>query len=311
MKKNVISVKNLIKNYGSIKAVQGISFDISQGECFGLLGPNGAGKTTTMEILEGILAPTSGEIEIFGFHWYNNSKKIKEKIGVCLQQTSLTDKLEVHETVELFRSFYSAGLDAIKIINELGLIEKKDARVETLSGGQKQRLAVACALVGNPELLFLDEPTAGLDPQSRRLLWDTINNFKKSGRTVVLTTHYMDEAEKLCDATAIIDCGKIIAHGTPKELINSLGAEHIIEISIDGNNGKVFAAEKIKELPAVLSVKKESNNFILTVTEPHIVLPPLLDKIEESGFKLSNLTTRHASLEDVFVALTGRGLRDE
>ena len=216
-----------------VEAVRGISFDIRAGECFGLLGPNGAGKTTTVEILEGLLRPTAGEVEVLGRRWGRDDREIRERLGVCLQQTVLSEKLEVGETVALFRAFYREGRDPREVVREVGLQEKERARVGTLSGGQKQRLAVACALVGDPELLFLDEPTTGLDPQSRRQVWEIVNGFKTRGRTVVLTTHYMDEAEKLCDRIAVVDQGRVIAEGSPRELIRSLGGDHVVEIAVE------------------------------------------------------------------------------
>jgi len=223
------------------------------GECFGLIGPNGAGKTTTIEICEGLLERDSGQLEVLGMTWESDGDKLREKLGIQLQDTQLSEKLTVAETLRLFRSFYTVGREVDDVIDVVELGEKKNARVGTLSGGQKQRLAIACALVGNPDLLFLDEPTTGLDPQSRRQLWALIENFKSSGRSILLTTHYMDEAEKLCDRVAIVDHGHVIALGTPAELIASIGA---------------------------------------TIPEP--------------PRQISSHT-----LEDVFVALTGRTLRDE
>jgi ABC-2 type transport system ATP-binding protein len=306
-----VVVSALCKNYGSIEAVRGISFKIARGECFGLLGPNGAGKTTTIEILEGLLSPTSGQVCVLGRCWGADDDEIRERLGVCLQQTVLSPKLEVHETMELFRSFYRTGRDPADVIAEVGLTEKTHARVGALSGGQRQRLAVACALVGDPELLFLDEPTTGLDPQSRRQVWDIIRDFKERGRTVLLTTHYMDEAERLCDDVAVIDHGRIIAQGSPDELIHSLGGDHVVDISVGANGSSRLDAGRLSGLPAVRSVHREAGFWSLTVTEPHVAIPALLDHLRENGHDLQRLTTRHASLEDVFVALTGRHLRDE
>jgi ABC-2 type transport system ATP-binding protein len=212
--------------------VRGISFEIEAGRCFGLLGPNGAGKTTTIEILEGLLPPSSGEASVLGLRWGRDDQEIRERLGVCLQQTVLSEKLTVTETLRLFRSFYRSGRAVDDVIAGVALQEKAKARVGTLSGGQKQRLAVACALVSDPELLFLDEPTTGLDPQSRRQVWDIVNEFKARGRTVLLTTHYMDEAERLCDEIAILDHGGIIAKGTPRDLIRSLGGDHVVEVAV-------------------------------------------------------------------------------
>jgi ABC-2 type transport system ATP-binding protein len=306
-----VAVRDLVKSYGRVEAVRGLSFTIAPGECFGLLGPNGAGKTTTVEVLEGLLPPTAGEVEVLGRRWGRDDHEIRERLGVCLQQTILSEKLEVGETVALFRAFYRQGRRPEEIVEEVGLREKRRARVGTLSGGQKQRLAVACALVGDPELLFLDEPTTGLDPQSRRQVWGIVNGFKHRGRTVVLTTHYMDEAEKLCDRIAVVDHGRVIAEGTPRELIRSLGGDHVIEITVEEGGPGELRPEELADLPAVRSVHTEAGHLVLTVAEPHLALAPLLERVEARGFALASLTTRHASLEDVFVSLTGRHLRDE
>jgi len=304
-----VAVGDLRKSYGTLEAVRGISFAIGAGECFGLLGPNGAGKTTTVEILEGLLRPTSGDVEVLGRRWGRDDREIRERLGVCLQQTVLSERLEVGETVGLFRAFYRSGRAPGDVIRDVGLQEKARARVGTLSGGQKQRLAVACALVGDPELLFLDEPTTGLDPQSRRQVWDIVDGLKKRGRTVVLTTHYMDEAERLCDRIAVVDHGRIIAEGTPRELIRSLGGDHVIEIAVE--EGGPMLPEDLSGLPSVRAVHAEAGHLVLTVVEPHVAIAPLLERVASSGSRLSSLATRHASLEDVFVSLTGRHLRDE
>jgi ABC-2 type transport system ATP-binding protein len=306
-----VAVRDLRKSYGALEAVRGISFAIQRGECFGLLGPNGAGKTTTVEILEGLLAPTSGEAEVLGRRWGRDDREIRERLGVCLQQTVLSEKLEVGETVALFRAFYREGREPREVVGEVGLREKARARVGTLSGGQKQRLAVACALVGDPELLFLDEPTTGLDPQSRRQVWDLVDGFKKRARTVVLTTHYMDEAEKLCDRVAVLDHGRVISEGTPRELIRSLGGDHVIEIAVEEGGPRGLRPGDLADLPSVRAVHAEAGHLVLTVAEPHVTIAPLLERVASLGFRLSSLATRHASLEDVFVSLTGRHLRDE
>jgi ABC-2 type transport system ATP-binding protein len=305
-----VVVRDLHKTYGDVEAVRGLSFEVAPGECFGLLGPNGAGKTTTIEILEGLLAPTAGEVVVLGRRWGRDDQAIRERLGVCLQQTVLSEKLHVDETVQLFRSFYRHGRAPDAVIRQVELTEKAKARVGTLSGGQKQRLAVACALVGDPELLFLDEPTTGLDPQSRRQVWDIVNDFKTNGRTVMLTTHYMDEAERLCDRVAIVDHGRIIALGPPRELMTSLGGEHMVEIAVsDGDAGAAAAA--MEGLPGVRAAHLTAGRIVLTVTEPHLAVPAALERLRAGSWKLSDLSTRHASLEDVFVSLTGRHLRDE
>ena len=239
MSDRAIRVKELRKQYpgrdGPVHAVNGIDLEIAVGECFGLLGPNGAGKTTTVEILEGLNQPTSGEVEVLGLHWATDETAIRERIGVTLQETRFPDKETVRELLIVFRSFYRAGLPVDDAIARVSLESKANSLIEQLSGGQQQRLAVAIALVGDPELLFLDEPTPGLDPQSRRQLWDVIRDLRDRDRTVLLTTHYMDEAERLCDRVAIIDQGKIIALGSPRELIARLGGDHIVEFAIDGD----------------------------------------------------------------------------
>jgi ABC-2 type transport system ATP-binding protein len=307
-----VSVRDLVKHYGRVEAVRGLGFEIARGECFGLLGPNGAGKTTTVEILEGLLAPTAGEVRVLGGAWGRDDHALRERIGVCLQQTALPEKLEVGETVTLFRAFYREGREPSAVIAEVGLEEKQRARVGTLSGGQKQRLALALGLVGDPELLFLDEPTTGLDPQSRRQVWEIVNGFKRRGRTVLLTTHYMDEAERLCDRIAVVDHGRVIAAGTPRELVRNLGGDHVVEVLLlDDDPRGSLPAERFLELPAVRAAHPEAGGFVLTVAEPHVAIPAVLAWLEREGRPLRGLTTRHASLEDVFVALTGRHLRDE
>ena len=214
-----IRVRGLVKRYADVVAVDGLDLEVARGECFGLLGPNGAGKTTTLEVLEGLLVPEAGEVEVLGRGWAGSAGWLRERLGITLQETRLPDKLTVREVVELFRSFYRRGRAPEEVIRLVSLEEKAGAWYEKLSGGQKQRLAVACALVGDPELLFLDEPTTGLDPQSRRQLWEVVGALKAEGRTVLLTTHYMDEAERLCDRVAVVDHGKVIAQGTPRELV--------------------------------------------------------------------------------------------
>jgi len=306
-----IECKDLRKTYdGKVEAVRGLNLRIEAGQCFGLLGPNGAGKTTTIEILEGLLAPTSGEVRIFGHTWDDNPRQLREWIGISLQETRLSEKLNVRETIELFASFYREPRSADEVLGELELTEKADAWVGKLSGGQKQRLAVATALVGNPRILFLDEPTTGLDPQSRRQLWEIVRGFQKKGGTVLLTTHYMDEAERLCDQLAIVDHGQIIAEGTPPDLIERLGGHHVVEFALSGeSNGK--SVRSWSTLPSVESVRNDEEMICLNVREPHLTIPALLAAINQQGRQLEHLNTRQASLEDVFVRLTGRHLRED
>lgn len=305
----VVECRELRKIYdGKVEAVRGISLEIQAGECFGLLGPNGAGKTTTIEILEGLLEPTGGEVTILGQSWKTHPRDLREKIGISLQETRLSEKLTVRETVQLFASFYREPKSAEEIIEGLQLAEKADAWVGKLSGGQRQRLAVATALIGAPKVLFLDEPTTGLDPQSRRQLWEIIRSFQKRGGTVLLTTHYMDEAERLCDRLAIVDHGRIIAEGSPSELIARLGGHHMVEFSLAGNARP--ANEIWKTLPGVDSVRNDDGLVCLSVREPHRTIPALLTRVDEQSAQLEHLTTRQASLEDVFVTLTGRHLRE-
>jgi ABC-2 type transport system ATP-binding protein len=314
---NMLAIRctDLMKRYDGkspVDAVRGLDLAIEQGECFGLLGPNGAGKTTTIEILEGLLDATSGDVEVLGFRWGQHDDEIRQRIGISLQETRLSEKLTVRETLTLFRSFYRQGIEPERAMAQVSLEEKAKSWVRDLSGGQKQRLAVACALVGDPELLFLDEPTTGLDPQSRRQLWDIIRGFRESGRTVLLTTHYMDEAERLCDRVAIVEHGKIMALDTPRELIATLGGEHVIEFSYECDAaGKKVGENDFMALPSVTAARIEGDHLCLSVREPHLALPALLDHVANLGCRLTSLTTRNASLEDVFVKLAGRHLSDE
>src|SRR5262245_24588640 len=307
---SALLVQDLRKYYGDVRAVDGLDLDVGTGECFGLLGPNGAGKTTTIEICEGLTSPDSGRVEILGLRWDHEEKQLRQRLGIQLQETQLADKLTVAEVVRLFRSFYERGRAVDEVIRLVQLEEKRDGRVGKLSGGQKQRLALACAIVGDPDLLFLDEPTTGLDPQSRRQLWDLISEFKARGRTILLTTHYMDEAEILCDRVAIVDHGKVIALGTPRELIGSLGAEHVVEFTLE-EGAPALADEDVRALPGVRAVRRVAGGYEVAVEALHRAVPALLAMLAQRGAELANLTTHSASLEDVFVSLTGRQLRDE
>ena len=303
-----LRIRNLRKTFKDVVAVDGLDLEICSGECFGLLGPNGAGKTTTIEICEGLTEADSGEVDVLGLRWSSDAPALRQRLGIQLQETQLAEKLTVSETLHLFRSFFRQGPGAEEAIRVVQLEEKRDARVGALSGGQKQRLALACALVGDPDLLFLDEPTTGLDPQARRQLWDLIEEFKAAGRTILLTTHYMDEAEKLCDRVAIMDHGKTIAQGTPRELIASIGVEHVVEFSA-GNTAVDLSG--IRAMAGVRDVRTENGNVLLQVTELHKAVPALLDELTRQGVPLTELRTHSATLEDVFVHLTGRHLRDE
>jgi len=304
-----LSVSGLRKSYGDVVAVAGLDLEVRAGECFGLLGPNGAGKTTTIEICEGLLAADEGSVYVLGRRWSDDANALRARLGIQLQETQLAEKLTVVETVRLFRSFYPAGRAVDEVIALVQLDEKSGARVGTLSGGQKQRLAVACALVGDPDLLFLDEPTTGLDPQSRRQLWDIIDRFRTNGGTTVLTTHYMDEAERLCDRVAIVDHGRVIALGTPRELIASLGAGHVIEFALDGAG--TIDEPALASLPGVTSARNAGGTWALQVRAAHQTIPLLLDALASRGLPLTELRTHSPTLEDVFVTLTGRSLRDD
>jgi ABC-2 type transport system ATP-binding protein len=304
-----LSCRGLVKRYGAVVAVDGLDLEVRRGECFGLLGPNGAGKTTTVEICEGLNPADAGEVRVLGEEWRADGLALRARLGVQLQETKFPEKLKVSEVVALFRSFYPRGHSVASTLALVELQEKADAYVKTLSGGQKQRLSLACALVGDPELLFLDEPTTGLDPQSRLQSWDIVEALKARGRTVLLTTHYMEEASRLCDRVAIVDHGKQIALGTPRELIASLGAEHVIEFAVSEGAASV-SAEALRALPSVEAVAHEDGRWRLTVREVHRTVPALLAALAAEGAAVSHLTTHHATLEDVFVALTGRTLRD-
>jgi ABC-2 type transport system ATP-binding protein len=301
-------LRQLRKAYGDVVAVDGLDLEVRPGECFGLLGPNGAGKTTTIEICEGLTEPDAGEVMILGRRWGSDDRELRELLGISLQETQFAEKLTVAETVRLFRSFYTRGPEAGEVIDLVQLGEKAGARVGQLSGGQRQRLALACALVGDPELLFLDEPTTGLDPQSRRQLWDLIERFRAGGRSILLTTHYMEEAERLCDRVAIVDHGRVIAEGTPRELIASLGAEHVLEFAVAGGERLDIGA-----IAGVVGGEpgRQDGVWRLQVSELHEAMPALLGELRRQGVQLSELRTHSATLEDVFVTLTGRQLRDE
>jgi ABC-2 type transport system ATP-binding protein len=316
-------LRGVRKAFADVQAVDGLDLEIAHGECFGLLGPNGAGKTTTIEICEGLTAPDEGTVEVLGLNWRTGADALRQRIGIQLQETQFPEKLTVEETLRMFRSFFKRGISVDESIRTAQLEEKRKSRVGGLSGGQKQRLAMACALVGDPELLFLDEPTTGLDPQARRHLWDLVDDLKKAGRTIILTTHYMDEAERLCDRVAIMDHGKVIALGTPQQLIGTVGGEDIVEFAVSESNdsqGRESApgapraevdAARLTSIVGVHSHRVDAGLHQLSVSELHLAVPRIFVALNEQGLHLSEFRTHSATLEDVFVRLTGRNLRDE
>jgi ABC-2 type transport system ATP-binding protein len=305
-----LRVHQLRKTYKDVVAVNGLDLEVRAGECFGLLGPNGAGKTTTVEICEGLTEPDSGEVEVLGRQWSKGADELRQRLGIQLQDTQLSEKLTVQETVRLFRSFFRQGAEVSAVIARVQLEEKRNARVGDLSGGQKQRLALACALVGDPDFLFLDEPTTGLDPQARRQLWELIEEFRRSGRTILLTTHYMDEAERLCDRVAIVDHGKQIALGSPRQLIAANCAEQMVEFSA-GSASRPVDLDALRRVAGVREARAENGSVVLQVAELHTAVPALLAELVRQNVPLTELRTHSATLEDVFVSLTGRHLRDE
>ena len=296
----------------SVVAVDGLDLTIRRGECFGLLGPNGSGKTTTVEMIEGLLEPTAGEVELLGLRWNRHEGELRERIGVALQETYLPEKLTVAELLTLFRSFYRRPRPLAALLADVELEEKRAAWVGKLSGGQRQRLAIACALVGEPEVLFLDEPTTGLDPQSRRQVWGLVAAYRARGGTVVLTTHYMEEAERLCDRVAIVDHGKLVRLGSPAQLIAALPGAHVVELELERNGATAgLHIDELRRLRSVAEVHLSAEGaWSLAVSEPEPAVAAALALIERTGLTLARLGTRKASLEDVFVALTGRHLRD-
>jgi len=307
MAEPAISVDGLVKRFEDVTAVDGVSFSVRPGTCLGLLGPNGAGKTTTVEILEGLQEPTAGTVRVLGQRWAEAGERLRARIGICLQETRFYEKMTVGETVTLFRSFYPAGIRVEEAIHLVALEEKRDGRVGKLSGGQRQRLALAVALVGDPEVLFLDEPTTGLDPASRRGLWDVIEALKARGRTVVLTTHYMEEAARLCDQVVIVDHGKVVAQGTPQTLVAAHGGEQLIEFEAR----PMPSLEACRALPGCSGVQQRDGTLRLAVRGLPEALPALLRIVEGAGGTMLQLSTHAPTLDDVFLNLTGRSLRDE
>jgi ABC-2 type transport system ATP-binding protein len=306
---HAVRCRGVIKRYSDVTAVDGLDLDVQRGECFGLLGPNGAGKTTSIEILEGLLTADAGSVEVLGRTWEKDRAWLRTHLGIQLQETQLADKLTVAETLSLFRSFYPDGPTVEELLATVELTAKRDSWVVKLSGGQKQRLSVACAMAGTPDLLFLDEPTTGLDPQSRRQLWGVLERFRETGGTILITTHYMDEAHALCDRVGIMDLGRLIALGTPSALVAGLGAQHVVDFAV-ADATRMPADERLRALPGVSDVRHNEEAVSLATSEVHRALPALLDLVREHQVDLSLLTTHSATLEDVFVSLTGRHLRD-
>ena len=302
----VIRVRGLTKRYDDVQAVAGIDFDVFGGEIFGLLGPNGAGKTTTVEILEGLRVPDGGEVSVLGIDAARHAEALKPRIGVSLQTAALYPKLTVTEVLDLFRSFYRRSRSTADLIDALELGERRHAQTRALSGGQRQRLAVALALVNDPELIFLDEPTTGLDPAARRSLWDLVLKLKADGRTVLLTTHYMEEAEILCDRLAIMDHGRILELGTVDELVSKRFQDRAVRFDrVDG-----LTRDELAALPAVSSVQDDADEVLLYTPDVGATIGALLVLADARGLEPTNLAIRRPTLEDVFLDLTGRALRD-
>lgn len=301
-----ISCRSLHKRFGDVVAVESVDLEVLRGECFGLLGPNGAGKTTTIEILEGLQKPDGGDVQILGQRWEENGRDLRSRLGIQLQETELPDRLTVRETIALFRSVYSSGREVDDLLDLVELRDKADSQVRFLSGGQKQRLSLACALAGDPDILFLDEPTTGLDPQARRHIWDLCREFQAEGGTILLTTHFMDEAEKLADRLAILDRGSVLVEGTPAHLKATLGGEHVVEVTF---NGEIPQAD-LESLFSVSSVTLTDHSFRLTTPEPHSAIAALYRLLDGRSDAVTSLNTHQATLDDVFLALTGRQLRE-
>jgi ABC-2 type transport system ATP-binding protein len=301
-----IRCRGLQKRFGTTIAVRSVDLVVRRGECFGLLGPNGAGKTTTVEILAGLQTADAGEVEILDLNWTRDARQLRRRLGIQLQETELPERLTVEETVRLFRAIYRSGPSVTELVERVELVEKRSEQTRFLSGGQKQRLSLACALAGSPDILFLDEPTTGLDPQSRRHIWDVCNDFRDRGGTILLTTHFMDEAERLADRLAIMDNGSVLVAGTPRELMAALGGDHFVEVE----STVELAGERLLALPGVTRAEAVGGHLRLASREPHRTIPALHRLIETEGGELTALNTHHTTLDDVFLALTGRQLRD-
>ncbi|MFQ5651973.1 MAG: ABC transporter ATP-binding protein [bacterium] len=301
-----VQLKNVSKSYGDLKAVDHLSFEACRGEVFGLLGPNGAGKTTTLEMIEGLRKPDGGEIYIDGHNVQTELHKVKEVIGVQLQSTSIYNKIKIGEALKLFGGYYKKRRSPDELLELVALEDKRNTYHMKLSGGQQQRFALALALVNDPRVVFLDEPTTGLDPQARRNLWDIISRMRADDKTVILTTHYMEEAEKLCDRIAIVDHGKKIAEGTPRELVARLDFESCLEFASDG----LFTDAEVEKLPAVSKVRRNGEFVELFSENPQKTLVQLIDLAKSKNRDIKDLHIRRPTLEDLFLELTGRSLRE-
>jgi ABC-2 type transport system ATP-binding protein len=306
MNNSILQVEKLVKHYGDVEAVRGVSFNVAEGEVFGLLGPNGAGKTTTVEILEGLRTPDSGRVSVCGLDPQKNPQELKHEIGAALQATSLPDKLRVMEALRLFASFYRRRRSPEELLKRFGLEEKRNTFYNQLSGGQKQRLALAMALVNDPKVLFFDEPTSGLDPQLRREIYDIIEELRREKKTIVMTTHYIEEAERLCDRVAIVDHGTVIALGTPRELKERSGDKTRLEVRL----ARAEPQEVLKSLEGVSDCRILADSYILHCQKPPQAIVSLVKYLESQGNELISLEIATPSLEDVFIELTGRRLRD-
>src|ERR1700736_2709194 len=306
MNNAILQVENLVKRYGDVEAVRGVSFSVEEGEVFGLLGPNGAGKTTTVEILEGLRTLDSGKVSVCGLDPQRDANQLKNEIGASLQSTSLPDKLKVHEALHLFASFYSRRRDPEELLRRFGLEDKRDTFYSKLSGGQKQRLALAMALVNNPRVLFFDEPTAGLDPQVRREIYDIIEELRREKKTILMTTHYIEEAERLCDRVAIVDHGKVIALGSPRELKQRSGGKTRIEVKL----ARPITNGALQALEGVADAREVDGTYVLHTQRPPQTIVSLVKHLEADGNELISLEIATPSLEDVFIEMTGRRLRD-
>jgi ABC-2 type transport system ATP-binding protein len=303
-----ISVENLHKSYGDFEAVRGIDLEVKNGEVYGLLGPNGAGKTTTLEILEGLRPRTSGSVSVLGLDPASQSKTIKDRIGVCLQATNLPDKMKVHEALDLFGAFYSKHADRDQLLKRLQLWDKKDAQYKSLSGGQKQRVALALSLINDPSLLFLDEPTTGLDPQVRHEIHGVIQELKQDKRSILITTHYIEEAERLCDRVAIIDAGKIIELGTPREIQERVLGHTQVEVTTESPLPLDRLPEKLRDQKHISS--DEGRTLSIQSPTPAALIVELVRWIDQLGFELQDIHMKRPTLEDVFIELTGKRLRE-